>query len=524
MTLLVTSIVVNKLDEVETRAQQAWTDGSDAVELRIDTYDDDPAALADYLRSEKDRTWIVTCRSTAEGGRCAADAMQRASLVIGATRGTDAYVDLELGDWRQTPDVRRKIQVALTEADDSEQRSHGVLRRLILSAHSLEGGPGDLPTIVDEALGERKAGVVKVAYRAADIHDSFAALDLMHKHGNRVIAVAMDEHGLWSRLLTKKLGAFASYSCLTPDSATAPGQLTLRDMLDRYRFRDIDAETRVFGVLGDPVAHSMSPALFNRWFADAKLNAVYLPLRVTGGCLERFLSGCVDRPWLDVGGFSVTLPHKTNALRWVGDGAERPAASIGAINTLTFRDGRVIGHNTDRHAAIASMMNALGCSRGELVGMPVDLLGTGGAARAVLAGLRDFGCRVTIYGRSPERTGELAQTFGATPASWADRSKRVGEILINCTSVGMWPDVDTSPMPAESLDGCRLVFDLIYNPLKTQLLKDAAAAGAKTLNGLDMFIRQAAQQFGLWTSKTPDTVTARELITREIRRRTSVKP
>jgi shikimate dehydrogenase len=211
------------------------------------------------------------------------------------------------------------------------------------------------------------------------------------------------------------------------------------------------------------------------------------------------------------------VPHKTAALEWVGAGADHLATSIGALNTIVIRVGRACGHNTDCHAAIDSAVAALGCERGDLAELSVDVLGSGGAARAVLAGLSDYGCRVTVYGRSVENTHRLAERFNAQPASWAERVNREGALLINCTRVGMWPAVDESPMPAESLGGCRLVFDLIYNPLETALLRDTRSIGSTALNGLDMFIRQAAMQYELWTAQSPDTELARELIADELR-------
>jgi 3-dehydroquinate dehydratase/shikimate dehydrogenase len=528
MTLLVTSIAPARLGELKARAEDAWALGADAVEVRIDTFEDDPAGLAAYLKARDDCTWIVTCRSRAEGGDFAGNLAERVSLLVAAASETNAYVDFELADWRRSRDLQESVRLAAARTD-------GEGHRLVLSAHDFSVGSaprtvaGDGPqngpysAIVEELLGEDDATAGKIAYQSNHINDSFDALDLMHQHGGRLAAICMGEDGLWSRVLARKFGAFASYCSLSPDSETAPGQLTLADMMHRYYWGTIDASTRVFGVLGDPVGHSMSPALFNRWFADANVNAVYLPLRVrrADDSLPRFLDACVRRPWLDVGGFSVTLPHKTDALDWVGPGADHLAARIGALNTLVFRDDRALGYNTDCHAAIDSIVHALGCERGDLNGLPADVLGSGGAARAILAGLRNFGCEVTLFGRSPEKSSALAERFDARATPWEQRAGRRGEILINCTSVGMWPSVKESPMPQGSLSGCRLVFDVIYNPLETKLLKQPASAGAVALGGLDMFIRQAAMQFELWTARKPDTRLARELITREIQSRTS---
>lgn len=515
MTLLVASIAADDLDTLREQARRAWAGGADAVEIRLDTFDGDPRELNRYLSSEPHHTWIVTCRSRDEGGHFPGDTSQRVSLLLASTRGTSAFVDFELADWQRSSNIRQKIQLASARTD-------GEGHRLILSAHDFNGLPDDLETKVTEALAQPAASAAKVAYRARHITESFAAFDLLHHHGPRLTATAMSEEGWCTRVLAKKLGAFAAYCALTPDATTAPGQLTLWEMVERYRWNTVNADTKVYGVIADPVAHSQSPLLFNHWFAEHQQNAVYLPLRVgpEDEGLALFLDGCRKRPWLDIAGFSVTLPHKASALRWVGDGADRTALTVGAVNTLVFRDGGGRGYNTDCHAAIDSLVHALDIDRAGLAGVSVNVLGTGGAARAVLAGLRDFGARVTLYGRAEVRTRDLAETFRCTPASWESRIDRSGDVLINCTTVGMWPAISESPIPADALRGCRLVFDLIYHPWETLLLRHATALGAKTLNGLDMFLRQAAAQFVLWTGKNPDLGHAAEVVTAAILGRT----
>lgn len=540
MTLLVTSIMPANLTDLSDAAERAWAGKTDAVEVRIDLFTDDLGRLAAYLRTHHDRTWIVTCRSADEGGHCqrqlagrqsqpagsSGNASQRADRLIEATSETNASVDFEFADW-----------VGL-----SESRKKKLSARLILSAHDFTSGATDVTMRLSEMNAVPDVVCSKLAYTASHITDSFAAFDAIHAwHGlhRSVAAMAMGEPGLWTRVLAAKLGAFATYCAFDADAATAPGQLTLDDMVNRYRCPDMTASTRVFGVLGEPVGHSMGPLLFNRWFADARIDAVYLPLLVghLDDGLRRFLDGCRRRPWLDVGGFSVTIPHKTAALDWVGDGADAMAAGIGALNTLSFDGGKVTGYNTDCYAAVSSMVDALGCEQcdrhsqqsrlagrlADLAGVSVDVLGTGGAARAILYGLSELGCETTVFGRSQGKTRDLAEAYRAKPASWDSRTKRRAEILINCTNVGMWPMVDESPMPVASLDGCRLVFDLVYHPLETKLLVDARAQGAAVLSGLDMFIRQASMQFEVWTGKQPDMERGRSLVIQEIQQRTGSK-
>lgn len=505
MTLLVASIFAEALEQVVQTSARAFEDGSDAVELRLDGYEGEPEALAGFLRSRADRTWIVTCRSAEEGGHFRGDTMERVSRLLGVARGTNAYVDFEFADWERSANIRQKVLLAATSSAGP---------KLILSFHDFEKRPADLEERVGRMLRVPQA-VAKVAYRGQTATDSFAALDLMHRHGGRVIAIDMGDGGTWTRVLAKKLGAFATYASLDGQAGTAPGQITLRDMHSRFRWDRIRGSSRVFGVIGDPVEHSLSPLLFNRWFTETDADAVYVPWRVQGRTslqelLEAFgtpqvaRGATVARPWLDVSGFSVTIPHKETALGILGETADPLARRIGAVNTIAFGDGRTRGFNTDCYAASASLALELGCAPIDLVGTTVDVLGAGGSARAVVEGLMDFGCRVTVYARSRERAVSLAAGRSIELRPWEDRMDRRGDVLIHCTPLGLWPRVDESPMPASALRGCRLVFDLIYNPLETRLLRDARSAGCLTLCGLDMFVRQAGMQFELWMGHKAD--------------------
>jgi 3-dehydroquinate dehydratase/shikimate dehydrogenase len=496
MTLLVTSVFAESAEEAEARARAAFDAGSDAVELRIDRFRDDPDRLAAFLKSHRQRTWIVTCRSAAEGGLCPAGPRERLALLTAATGGTNAFVDFELAD--------RPV----IEQDG----------RFILSIHQDRPPVEGLSSAALRALDDTDVRAVKVAYTPAHIIDSFMALDFMRRHGDRIIAVAMGPAGLWTRVLTKKLRAFASYCALSDEETTAPGQIGLQDMIGLYRWATINTDTKVYGLIGDPVTHSMSPFLFNRWFDEMGINAVYLPLQIGGehGALSTFLSSCSTRPWLDIGGLSVTHPHKKAARAWLGTRADRTSDALGVVNTLVCRNGEFTGYNTDAPAALTSLTQAMNCTPRELRNITADVLGTGGAAHAVVSALRDYGCEVTVYGRSLEAAERLAHHFHCRASPWDERTSGQGRVLINCTTVGMSPHGDDSPMPAEGLAPRQLVFDLIYNPLQTRLLKDAENLGMRTVNGLDMFVRQAAMQFELWTGNAIDVDRARCRVEREL--------
>jgi 3-dehydroquinate dehydratase/shikimate dehydrogenase len=517
MTQLVASLFVRETASLEAMAKRAWASGADMIELRLDEFRDDPARLAEWLASIPDRRFILTCRSKREGGLCESDALTRAELLSAAAAGNGAMIDFELADWRLHADTRGRLTCVADRRGDAADS----FPWLILSRHNVHG-PAERNEEVVEFLSDLVPGAVgKIAHQSRHINDTFAMLDAMHEHRNAVIAIAMGDDGLWTRVLAKKLGAFATFAALDELTSTAPGQLSVEEMIVLYRWREITERTKVYGVIGDPVGHSMSPTLFNHWFRQSGIDAVYLPLLVRSkrGCVRQFLDECRLRKWLDIGGLSVTVPHKSAVLAWAGEAADRAARNIGAVNTLVFHGDGFSAHNTDCNAAVSSLADALGCQPPDLFGVSVDVLGIGGAARALLYGLPMTGCRVTVYGRSADRTRRLAEQFSVTPAAWEDRARRSGEVVINATSVGMWPTVEESPLPADALENCRMVFDLIYNPAETRLLRDAGLAGAATLNGLDMFIRQAAMQFALWTGREPSTDGVGALLVKALSRR-----
>lgn len=508
MTLLVASVFADDVETLQRAAEAARTDGADAVEARLDTFAGDLDELTRLLNQPSNLTWIVTCRPPSEGGRFAGRVEQRVTLLATLARETDAYLDFELADWISSSDVRQQLARALA--------SRGAQPRLILSLHDFEGMSPDLEDQIRQAHAQPEVASAKVAFQADDATAGLWALDLMRNSRGPLVAVAMGEAGVISRVLARKCGAWASYASLDGRHVTAPGQLSVRTLKELYRWDALDESTRVFGVIGALVSHSMSPALFGRWFAEAGINAVFLPLHVAPNphALDRFLDACLARPWLDLGGCSVTLPHKTAALRYLGQGnVDDVARKIGAVNTLTVQNDHFRGCNTDCPAALASLRAALTRHGRELAGITADVLGTGGAARALVAGLVEAGCAVTIYGRDAGRTEQLAGEFNAQPAAWSERAQRRGVIVVNCTNVGMAPKVKASPLPAEGLAGCELVFDVIYNPPETALLRQASRAEAAILGGLDMFIRQAALQFERWTGQSPDLELGRQLVT-----------
>jgi 3-dehydroquinate dehydratase/shikimate dehydrogenase len=234
------------------------------------------------------------------------------------------------------------------------------------------------------------------------------------------------------------------------------------------------------------------------------MNRLYLPLLVSGGRagFNEFLNNILSREWLDFKGFSITIPHKQNALNFLKakEGFIEPLAEkIGAVNTLIVgTDGKLSAYNTDYAAALDAVTSTMGITRPDLKDLPVAIIGAGGVARAIVAGLNDIGAKIKIYNRTVKKAEKLAADFNCDFAGLSDLSNVEAKLLINCTSIGMHPNIDATPFPQEGLKEDMVVFDTVYNPAQTLLLKQAKQAGAKTIDGISMFVNQGLAQFKLF--------------------------
>ncbi|HSV13915.1 MAG TPA: shikimate dehydrogenase, partial [Tepidisphaeraceae bacterium] len=404
---------------------------------------------------------------------------------------------------------------------------------LILSSHDFTGRPARLTNIVND-LFESSADVAKIVWTARTIRDNLEAFEILQHKQKPTIALCMGEAGLISRVLAKKFGAFLTFASLDASGGTASGQIPVADMKRLYRWDAIDADTRVYGVVANPVAHSMSPAIHNAAFDRVGYNGVYLPLLVEGSyeSFKAFLESFLHFPGLHLSGLSITLPHKENALRYLQEKnaeVEELAARIGAVNTIVIeRDAddqpKLRGFNTDYAAILDCITDKLQITREQLADYRVAVIGAGGTGRTAVAALAHYGATVVIYNRTKERAEALAAEFNGhrgkvVSARIEKLCDSCCQIYINTTSVGMHPNVDQSPLggtPPKFADDT-LVFDAIYNPMKTKLLKDAEAAGAKTIGGVEMFVRQAAGQFTAWTGKPAPTDVMREIVESRLR-------
>lgn len=510
MTYLTVPISASTPDEALSQASAAKDAGAQMVELRTDYLENLTVDMFDDMFARVLRAGIktiVTCRDSSEGGQNDYPRKLRIQILARAAHTGADFVDCEYANFTK-PDVSKFLKDALESSKT----------RLILSAHNFKTPFKDIEAVYDGMLMAYPDAVPKVVYTAKHVNDCFAAFGLLHRKDRDAIVLAMGEHGLITRILAKKFGSLVCFACLDEKTATAPGQVSIAQMKNLYRYDSMNSKTQVFGIIGSPVSHSKSPAIHNACFGACNMNRVYVPILLKGDRLEfnRFMENVKDRHWLNFGGFSVTIPHKENALAYtnhIGGFAEEQASKIAAVNTLAigFND-RLSAYNTDYAGAMDALVKTMGIDKAQLEHKPVAVIGAGGVSRAVVAGLTDAGAKVTIYNRTLSRAKKLASEFACHHASMDDIASLDAEIIVNCTSIGMYPDVNSSPLPASVLKKTMVVFDTVYNPAETLLLKQAKKAGAKTVPGVEMFIYQAMEQFTHFTGEKADESIMRGVI------------
>jgi 3-dehydroquinate dehydratase/shikimate dehydrogenase len=488
--------------------------GAEILELRTDYLENLNIDLVkDLIAEAKNATEqavpiIVTCRDQKHGGVKPYPEQLRIEILAEAVRNGCDFVDCEYDNFLSA-EVQEKIKAVLAENPKI---------RLILSGHNFKSRFDDINGLYQDSLKICPTAIPKLVYAANHINDCFEAFDLLHNTGGDSIVFCMGAGGLVSRIIAKKLGSFVTFASINEEAATAPGQLTIEQIKGLYRYDNIDSDTELFGVIANPVGHSLSPAIHNACFADEDMNKLYLPLLVEGGREEfnEFLNNILSREWLDFKGFSVTIPHKQNALNFVKakDGFIEPLADkIGAVNTLIVgSDSKLAAYNTDYAAALDAITSTMGITRADLRDLPVAIIGAGGVARAIVAGLSDIGAKIKIYNRTVKKAEKLAAEFKCDFAGLDDLSNVEAKLLINCTSIGMHPNIDATPFPQEGLKEDMVVFDTVYNPAETLLLQQAKEAGAKTIDGISMFVNQGLAQFKLFTNTDGNPELMREAI------------
>jgi 3-dehydroquinate dehydratase/shikimate dehydrogenase len=454
--------------ESATRAEE-W---ADLVEIRADYIQDLDLGL---LLCKKSKPFIFTLRSKQEGGVYEGSERRRLETILQAAACGADYVDIESSAaW----------QVILQGVPPE---------RAILSHHDFEKTPADLDALVD-VMAASGAGILKIAVRAHSLSDNLRIAKLLEGaagRGLRICALAMGREGLPSRILGPFWGSWLSFASLPGGEATAEGQLPADVLLNQYRVRDISRRTRLYGVVGRPLGHSLSPQIHNAAFAARGDDAVFLPLEATS--FDDFLQFHAAYP---LQGAAVTIPFKGDAhalARSISVAAEQTRA----VNTLILKAGSWHGENTDVEGFLRPLKRRVLPGRLRAV-----VLGAGGGARAVTYALRSQGAPVCVVARDGAKARRLAEMFQADHADWSRLESTRWDLLVNATPVGMFPAADQSPIPASFLNG-EWVYDLVYNPADTRLLEEAAKRGCKTIGGTEMFLGQAWKQQCLWCESPP---------------------
>uniref|UniRef100_A0A0D6R304 shikimate dehydrogenase (NADP(+)) n=1 Tax=Araucaria cunninghamii TaxID=56994 RepID=A0A0D6R304_ARACU len=502
-------LVAHSVEEMVSQMQQAHIQGADCVELRIDHLKNfNPQVDLQTLLKARTLPALVTYRPKWEGGAYEGDEGNRLNaLRLALEMGAD-YVDVEL---QAAFDFMRSI--SNKKPDNS---------KVIVSSHNYQITPSleDLSLLVAR-IQSTGADIVKIATTATNVTDVARIFRVLAHCQVPIIALVMTEKGLLSRLLCPKFGGYLTFGTLGAGKESAPGQPTLKDLVDTYKIRILGRDTKVFGIIGNPVSHSKGPVLHNQAFREIGFDGIYVPFLVDN--IAEFLK-VYSSP--DFAGFSVTIPFKEDALKCC-DEVDPLAQSIGAVNTIVRRksDGKLIGYNTDCFGAISAIEDAIKAKKNieewthisPLAGKLIVVIGAGGAGKAIAFGAKQKGARVVVANRNYERAKALASLVGgeSIPLDKLDTFQpETGMILANTSSVGMHPNVNQTPIPKDALMSYDVVFDAVYTPKWTRLLQEAESAGSAVVSGLEMFIRQAMGQFELFTGcKAPEKL-MRDIVTK----------
>jgi 3-dehydroquinate dehydratase/shikimate dehydrogenase len=466
--------------------------GAKLVELRLD-YINGPVNLK-RLITDRPCPAIITCRRPADGGKWTGTEDERLVLLRTAIAEGVEYIDLE-------DDVAGGI------------RRFGETKRIV-SHHDFRRTPENL-----EAIHQRLCGmdpdIIKICTMANHPHDNARILDLVRKSKVPTIGLCMGDIGIPTRVLCGRFGSPFTYATFHHERALAPGQLSFDQMNEVYGYERINAETEVYGVIADPIGHSLSPLIHNTAFAHLGMNKVYVPFRVPREDLSSFFD---DVPALGIKGLSVTIPHKEEVVNKLteADGAVR---GVGACNTVVIDGPARRGYNTDYRAAISSLeeaMNVTGKGEKTLEGKTALVLGAGGAGMALTYGLVRRGAQVFVSDGQTRKAVLLAKRFDCRSVDWAVRHTIAADLLVNCTPVGMHPNLDETPFDKHYLRPSMVVFDAVYNPENTLLIKEARSRNCTVVSGVDMFVRQACLQFKLFTGQDGPGELMRDVIRRAI--------
>ena len=449
------------------------------IEFRLDYLEKPLAALPkfkQFLAQSTAVTAIATCRREVNGGKFSGSLAAEMEVLCQAAYAGFHLVDLEL-----------ESAESLSKGDVKKLRDTGVA--LIISHHDF-AATRDLDAVYTR-IEKFSPDFIKIVPTAKTLTDNLTLihfLERMAEHTN-IVGVCMGDAGIISRVLGVRAGSAFTFAAATAGEETAPGQIAARSLIETYRIDQVDAATKIYGVAGNPIRSSLSPIMMNTAFRRETVNAVYLALQTNKAA---DLIKLVHE--IPIQGVSVTMPLKADVIPHL-EQTDPLTAKIGSCNTIRLLDGKLYGFNTD----VAGIITPLE-KRMAIRGAKVLVLGAGGAARAAVFGLRDKGAEVFILNRTPETAQKLARQAGAKTIKREALAKTTFDVIINATPVGMAGNKAAPLLEARDLN-TKLVFDLVYNPLETPLIRMARQAGIAIITGVEMFVQQGARQFEIFTGK-----------------------
>ncbi len=467
-----------EIDKLIEQAGREHEGGESFFEFRLD-YLPAPeqafAAIRDFLKVHPDCTILATCRRHQNHGRYNGSVDDQVRILSGAIDSGARAVDIEI----------ESAEYIATRLEALRGRSF-----LVLSYHNYQATPSTEAVL--RRMLKIPADAYKIVTTARKPSDNLSILGLAKLHPRTpMVLLAMGETGFPTRVLSTAMGSLFTYAAPIATEGTAPGQVNARQLRHLYRLEKFTKQAKVYGVVADPVRHSISPAVHNRAFQAKRMDAVYLPFLVKPVQLKDFL---ILAEKLPVAGFSVTIPHKQKILRYL-DIVDPLSRRIGAVNTVWKKGGKWRGTNTDAEAVTKPLAKHLSLAKSSVL-----LAGNGGAARSAAFALIDAGAKVTIVGRNPDRVRSLAKACGAESMLRENPDARKFDALVHATPMGMFPHQNEcffrDTIPAE------MVFDMVYNPIETQLIRRAVEQGKQVIHGTQMFLEQAGRQFEIWTGET----------------------
>jgi 3-dehydroquinate dehydratase/shikimate dehydrogenase len=491
------SIAGSTFAEMSQRADAMLRDDR-FLEFRLDYLNNPLSALPKFkhfLEERSDAVVIATCRRTEGGGRFVGEVREQLEVLEKAALSGFHIVDLEIESAER-----------LKEAEIDRLRSRGAA--LLLSYHDF-ATTKDLDTALDRIL-PFAPDFIKIVSTAKSLTDNVRMMRLLELHSDRVnlIGICMGEAGVISRVLGPRSGSAFTFAAASLGEETAPGQITSRTLSEVYRIQQLDRATRVYGVAGAPVRHSLSPLMLNAAFRRETFNGVFLPLETKK--LSDLLHLMREVP---LHGLAVTMPLKEEILPHLAK-TDAISTRVGACNTIVrATDGKLYGFNTDVGAILRPLERRL-----SLKGARVLVLGAGGAARAAVFGMADKGAEVFILNRSPETAHQLARQAKAKTIKRDQVAKSKFDVILNATPAGMHDIRLQSILEPEELNA-RLVFDLVYNPVDTPLIRMAREKNIPVITGVEMFVQQGARQFEIWTGKPAPEEEMRRVVLHALRQR-----